>query len=521
MQKEVFKDKTASTKFDIPVSSENQDIIAAAKGSGVLFIGQIIEQVTLVIFTILVTRTLGASSYGLYSLGVGVALILATIAMLGLPEGMMRFLPISTSDNDGEKRSSTLFIGIGLSTTIGLCIGIIFYCLGEFLATNLFHEPSAVNVIRMFSVIIPLEAVGRVLLGAAIGLKQVDHRTYSYSIGFCLGRLCLTVLFLFVGLDIAGLIIAYSLSWVLTIGLLTYFINRALPLNSKVDVQWSEIRKIVSFSAPLCLTEITLQSSGYIDLFLIGIMSTMTSVGVYSAVTKVQMAGSLLLTPVVSIAKPMISELHHQSETKRLTQLYQTLSRWTLSLILPLIVTIILFSRSILSIFGDEFVTGHPVLLLVTFGLLINAATRMCQSMISMTGHPKVTFFTTLFGLILNVILDIIFIPRWGMVGSAFGSLLVFTVLGFIRLFFIYFVVGIWPYNSTIIKPLLAAMIALLAGFLTNHLFPATSSLFLLILDVLILCSIYIAAIALLGLTEEDRGILFRVGKRLKHMLYS
>ncbi len=518
MQKIFYKNKVASAQIDRPASSSNQDTLPAAKGSGILFIGQIIEEGSLIIFTILVTRTLGAASYGLYSVGIGVVLILATIAMLGLPDGMMRFLPLRLNEHDPEKTSGTLFIGLGLSAIVGLGIGIIFFILGEVLATYIFHEPSAVSMIRMFGFIIPLEAVGRVFLGAAIGLKRVDYRTYSYSIGFCLIRLCLTALFLYMGLDVTGLILAYSLSWVVTIGLLAYFVNRVIPLASRKQINRGEVQKIVSFSAPLCLTEITLQSSGYIDLLLIGIMGTMASVGVYSAVTKVQMAGSLLLAPIVNIAKPMISELYHQSEMMRLKQLYQTLTRWALVLILPLIVTVILFSKPILSIFGDEFVRGVPVLILVAFGMLINASTRMCQSMISMTGRSRLTFFITLIGLVLNVIFDVIFIPRWGMIGSAFGSLLVFAILGITRLSLVYFLIGIWPYNLTIIKSLLAAVMALFAGFLSNLLFPAASNLFFLMIDVFFLCSIYIMVMALLGLAEEDRDIVFRVGRRFNNI---
>ena len=521
MQENIYKAQVTSAQVDISDPSSHQDILTAAKGGGILFVGQIIEEGSTVVFAIMATRTLGAAGYGLYNMGIGVALILATVAMLGLPEGMMRFLPIGLGEHNAVKMRSTLFIGIGLSLIIGLSIGIIFFSLGEVLATNLFHEPSAAFVIRLFSIIIPLEAVGRVLLGAALGLKRGDYQVYSYSIGFSLVRLGFTALFLFIGLDVAGVVMAYSLAWFVTIGLLIKLINQVVPLNHQKHIKRGDIQKLVSFSTPLCLNEITLQFRGYVDILLMGVIGTMmASVGVYSAATRVQSSGNMLLAPIANIAKPLISDLNHQSETARLKRLYQTLTRWSLSFMLPLVATIILYPKPILSIFGDEFVIGVPVLILVGLGMLINAATRICHSMISMTGHSTMTFITTLLSLILNVIFDILLIPQWGMVGAAVSTVLAIVIVGLVRLLQIYFLVGLWPYNRTIAKPLIATLIALLAGLLANHFFSANSSLFFFVLDAFILWSIYIVATVLLGLSEEDHAVLSRVGSRLKNILY-
>jgi O-antigen/teichoic acid export membrane protein len=516
----LYKAKATLAQVDISNPPTHEDVLTAAKGGGILFVGQIIEEGSTVIFAIMATRTLGAAGYGIYNIGIGAALILATIAMLGLPEGMTRFLPFGLGEHNSDKTRSTLFIGIGLSSVIGLSIGIIFFILGDVLAINLFHEPSAASVIRLFSIIIPLEAVGRVLLGAAIGLKRGDYYVYSYSIGFSVVRLGFTALFLYIGWDVVGVVIAYSLAWIVAIGMLLHSINREVPLSNQKHIKRGDVQEIVSFSAPLCLTEITLQFRGYVDILLMGLFGIMmASVGIYSAVTRVQSSGNMLLSPIANIAKPLISDLDHRSEMARLKHLYQALTRWSLSFMLPLVATIILFPQAIMSIFGNEFVIGVPVLLLVGLGMLLNAATRICHPMVSMTGHSTTIFITTLFSLILNVIFDILFIPQWGMVGAAASTVLAIAIVGLVRLIQVYLFVGLWPYNWTFAKPLIATTIALLVGFLANKFFPAENNLFFFIADVLILWSIYMVATVILGLSEEDHAVLSQLGRRLKNIL--
>ena len=176
---------------------------------------------------------------------------------------------------------------------------------------------------------------------------------------------------------------------------------------------------------------------------------------------------------------------------------------------------IFLFAKPILLIFGDEFVMGVPVLVIVGCGMLINAATRICHSMVSMTGHSKLVFFNSTAGLILNVILNVILIPRRGIIGAAIATLLALTTIGLLRLIQVYWFMRIWPYSLTLVKPLFATAVSLLVGLILNRFLPAEHNLVYFILDAFILGLSYIIVIVLLGLSEEDYTVLSRAGRRL------
>ena len=77
-----------------------QDVYTAARGGGISFAGRLFEYIVRFAFGILIARVIGVEQYGLYTLGITVALIVSNIAMLGLQVGMSRFLPPAIHKKD-------------------------------------------------------------------------------------------------------------------------------------------------------------------------------------------------------------------------------------------------------------------------------------------------------------------------------------------------------------------------------------------------------------------------------------
>lgn len=512
----MHRDRPVPARINAFGPSPNPEVMTAAKGGGMLFFGRLFEHANRLVFSVIVARSIGAAGYGLYNLGMSVTIILATIALLGLPEGLVRFLPAGVREGDKAKVRATLLVGLGLPVALSLVLAVLLFGLANPVAADLLHEPAAVPVLRWISLLIPLEAAGQVLLAVALSFKHMDYQVYSYSVAFSLVKTGLTVLFLIMGLDVVGVIIANALAWVVAISLLVYFVNRLVPFRGSRHLTRRSMRELVSFSAPLCLTELTLQLRGYVDLLALGVLGTMVSVGVYGAASRIQMIGDTFLGVITRVSKPLISDLDHQGENLRLGWLYQTLTRWSLSSMLPFVATTILFAKPILAIFGDEFVAGVPVLIIVGMALVTGAGTRICHSMIVMTGHPRLAFLNTTVGLVLNLLFDLILIPAWGVVGAALATAISMTVVNIARLLQVYWLLKVWPYNYAFFKPFLATAVAVLVGLFMNRLVPAEGSLFYLVLDVVVLWSSYIATTAMLGLAEEDLMVLSRVGRRLR-----
>jgi O-antigen/teichoic acid export membrane protein len=498
----------------VHASSSSRDILTAAKGGGIIFFGSLFSYASRFVFGIIVARSIGADGYGLYDLGVTVALILTGFSLLGLPGGIVRFLPTAIRKRDETRVWGILQVSIALAGSVSLVLALAAFGLADLLAENLFHKPALGPILRLASICIPLTAVQYVLLAVIRSFKEMQYQVYADSILFNVTKIGLTVLLLMAGLDAWGVLVAYVVALVAEDVLLLYYLNRLFPLQRPLRAARRNVRELLSFSLPLWLTRFVSTFGRQAELLFLGILGTTASVGVYSASLRIQLVGDLLLSAVQTAAMPIISDLHHRGEHAQLNRLYRTLTKWSLLFNLPFFLTMILFARPVLAIFGQDFTVGVPVMVIVAIGILVDAGTGICGAMIDMTGYSKLKFYNSVGSLILRITLDLLLIPVWGMVGAAVATGLAIATLNIARLLEVYWLLRFWPYDFTFVKPIVSSLVALLVGFVTNLLAPADLNLFYLALNIALLWSSYAATTMLLGLSEEDQMVLNRIKRR-------
>ncbi len=497
------------------ISSSNQDILTAAKGGGIIFFGEMFAYASRFVFGIIVARSIGAAGYGLYDLGVTAALALTGMALLGFPEGIVRFLSIARGERDEARVWGTLQTAGALAGSASLALGLAVFGLADWLAQSLFHVPALAPVLRIMSLGIPLTTLGRILIAAAQGFKEMQYQVYADSILFNVGKIGMTILLLRMGAGAPGVALAYIIALVAEDVLLLYYVNRLFRLRRPLNTARRNTRQLLSFSFPLWLTYLLVSLGGQIEILLLGMLGTIVAVGVYGASLRVQAIGAALVGAVETAAMPIISDLHHRGEHAQLNRLYRTLTKWSVLFNLPFFLTVVLFGNPVLAIFGTEFTAGAAVLIIVSLGTLVDAGTGICGSMISMTGYSNLKFLNSLALLILRIAFDLLLIPAWGMMGAAMATSLVMALMGLVRLIEVYWLLRCWPYDFTFVKSAIAGGAALAVGLVMNRLVPADLNLLCLVLNVAVLWSSYAAATLLLGLSEEDRLVIARLRERI------
>lgn len=495
--------------------SLDKNILTAARGGGIVLFGQLFDYAGRFVFGIIVARALGADGFGLYTLGVTVSIVLASVVRLGLSEGMVHFLPAALHQREESRVRGILQIGLALPTALGAGLTVGLLLLADPLAKNVFHDAAAAPVLRVVSACVPLIALGRLLMASTRGFKYMRYEVYADNIAFGITRLTLTILLLALGWGLLGALLAYAVAWIVSDALMLFFLNRLFPLKRLLGSAQRSTRQLLAFSTPVCLTQVVRQVGANIELLVLGMVNTMASVGVYSAAVRIQTVGAMLLVAGEAVAKPIIADLYHQRDWVQLARLYQTLTRWSLSLMLPYFITILLFANPILAIFGEEFERGSVILIVVSIGTLVNAGTGICAAMIVMTGHSKVTFLDSLISAGLSVSLSLMLIPRWGLVGVAVAAALSMSLISLIQLAQVYWLHRLWPYSRVVYKPVLATAVALLVSYGVSRIVSAEQNVWYLLLNLVVLWLVYLATTLLLRLSDEDLMVLRRVEKRL------
>jgi len=102
-----------------------------------------------------------------------------------------------------------------------------------------------------------------------------------------------------------------------------------------------------------------------------------------------------------------------------------------------LFVLIVVFSEFVLDIFGNEFEIGKNTLIILAIGQFINAVSGSVGFLLNMTGKQRIFKNIFLIAVIINVVLNFILIPKYGMVGAAIATMISVAVWNIVSVVYI------------------------------------------------------------------------------------
>jgi PST family polysaccharide transporter len=192
-------------------------------------------------------------------------------------------------------------------------------------------------------------------------------------------------------------------------------------------------RKLLKDSWPLILSGLTVMVYMRIDQIMIGEMLGANSVGVYSAAVRlsevwyfIPSAIAISVFPSIIEAKSISEELYHSH--------LQKLYRITIYLAIAIAIPVTLFSAEIISVlYGANYLGAEKVLTIHVWAcVFIFLATISGQYLVT-ENYTRISLLRTFAGAAVNIALNLILIPKYGIRGAAVATLISqFTVAFFI-----------------------------------------------------------------------------------------
>jgi O-antigen/teichoic acid export membrane protein len=499
---------------DSPSVKPDRNILTAAKGGGIVFAGVMFNYASRFVIGILLARFLGAEQFGLYNLALTAATVTAGLALLGLQSAMVRYVSFFASQRDTAGLWGTLQIGLGLPMILSVLMGGGLYALAGPIAERLFHEPRLASLLRLGSLIVPFLTLSDIIAAATRGFKKMQYTVIAQNIAQPMIRLVLIVTLAIIGLNAAGALAAFGLTVMIVSVLLLYFLNKLFSLKHPLRTAGRNLREMLSFSLPVYLSDLIRTFGGNLQTVLLGTLNTITSVGIFTAASQVNLVGRLFHRSIVTASMPIVSELYSQGEREQMGRFYQTMTKWTFTANLPLFLILLMFPVPILSIFGGSFVDGATALSILAWANLVNVGTGICGVLLDMSGNTSLKLANSIVTTVLTLGLNILLIPRWGLMGAATAALAAAIIANLLRLFEVYLLFRLLPYNLSFAKPVVAGLAALAAAWAAHQLFATEANLIYAFMNMTLLLTIYVGLILLLGLSQEDRAILARLRRR-------
>ncbi|MCG6960957.1 MAG: flippase [Ignavibacteriaceae bacterium] len=389
-----------------------------------LFFERILRIIISFIVTIYIVRYLGPKDFGLYSYVISFSWLFGAFSTLGLEAIAVREIvkyPDKQEEINGTVFTLRLLGGI---IAIVLIASTVFITGEEFYTSILILIASVSFIFQSFSVI---EYFFRAIVKA-------KYNAYALSTSVICSSL-LKILLILIKAPLIYFIIAFSFEYfVLAIGyLLVYKRNKLSVFNWKFSKHLS--KSLLKDSWPLMLSGIVVMIYMRIDQIMIKNMINDEAVGYYAASVRLCEAWYFIPVTLCNSIFPAIVNAKNVSEqfyNNRLQKLYDLLAWLAIGISIP----VTIFSRQIISIlYGTEYINSAPVLTIYIWaGVAVFLGVASSQYLIN-ENLTKLAFVRNLIGMIVNVILNFLLIPGYGIIGAAIATLISYTLLSFVLSF--------------------------------------------------------------------------------------
>lgn len=437
-----------------------------AKSSVIVFIGVILSKIFTYLYRIIIARQFGPEVYGLFSLAIMLSSWFIVASSLGLGRGLLRYIAIYRSKKEINKIRYLFRKALFSLFIIGIIAGAILFSLSPFIANTIFNEPGLVPFLRFFSLVIPLGVILTVLSATLRAYEKIGWNSFIVNILSPSLKVILILIFIFIGLGINAVIFSYVLG-IFFVFLAAFFICRHkisevftnYVLSKKIKSQ--TFKEIISYSWPLLFTVIIWRVFEWTDSFLIGYFRTATEVGIYNAAVPIAMLIAVSTQLFMQLFFPLVTRSYHQGDKKTVKQISQQVGKWIFIINLPIFILLILFPEAFLNIlFGPEYLGAATALRFFSIGVLFFSLFEISSRLMEVKGKSKIILFDMIIIFILNIILNIILIPPYGIVGAAIATMSSFIVLSLIFAVQSFYYLSIIPIKRKMFNVIIAAIIS-------------------------------------------------------------
>jgi O-antigen/teichoic acid export membrane protein len=212
-----------------------------------------------------------------------------------------------------------------------------------------------------------------------------------------------------------------------------------LPKPAREAMYTFEAREWLRSALPLLLIMLLQVANRYADILMLGPIKGPEAVGLYKVAFQVAMLAGFTLQAVSVAIGPTIASLHVKRERARLQRVITQGTRAAFLISLPLGLAWVLAGRWFLAmLFGQEYIGTAMTLALLTVGQLINLIAGPVHQVLIMTSHEDKATKGWALAVGINVSLNAIFIPWWGIEGAAIATLVSMVVWNILLAVWIY-----------------------------------------------------------------------------------
>ena len=369
----------------------------------------------------ILTKALGVEQYGIFALIIVSISMLVPICTLKLDFALIRFLG---HVKDKRVISKQFISVIGIIFSIVLFISVIVFFLTKYIALNIFGNINVQYLIKISIPLIFLTVTNQVMREYLRAFQEMKKYT-AFQLMQTFGEIIITFILVLSGFGLLGAIYALLIVRTCTTAIGIMWIKPQINITIP---SFAAIKPYFPFALPLLPVALGHILINVGDRYVIGYFLGSGSVGIYSASYSLGLLLSLFFAPIPIVLFPTISNLFENNKIEEIKKHLQYSLKYFLMLAIPSSFGLLVLSKPILvTLTTQEFLEGYLIVPVIALSIMIYSISDLNNQIIILYKKTKVAAVINIIAALLNIGMNIILIPIYGIMGAAVSTLITFV----------------------------------------------------------------------------------------------
>ena len=386
-------------------------------------IGMSFTAISGIVLVPLYTRFLNPADYGVYSLISIIASLLFFLYDFGMINAIFRwYYQYESSEVILRRRVvNTAFIFLFFLASFSTFF---LWINSSIISKLVLNSASFTHLIRLMLLGVLLQS----LTWVPLSLLRIREKVVGFTIITMSGitvMIAMNYLLLSIGRGLEGIYEAYIIAYLLMVAILFFVTRREYAFDFSVK----ELKGMLKFGLPYLSVLIFSWAIDFSDRYLLSRLSTLQQVGLYSVGYKIGQAMYLAIKAFMVAWVPLMLSLSQENRDNAQRIFGKVFTYFMLSLLF-LFLSVSVFSREIIQIFTSQsYYEASQVIPCIAFAYVLNGVYVFMLCSLIVAKSIYIQPIVLLVSAIVNIGLNIIWIPRFGMMGSAAATVVSYSLV--------------------------------------------------------------------------------------------
>jgi O-antigen/teichoic acid export membrane protein len=458
-----------------------------ARGSALTGAGAVVAAFGGVALTIVVTRSFVPEIAGTFFASTAFFLIVSSLAMLGTDTGLVRYVSAHSATGQQHRLGETLRIALVPVLVTSTVWAIIMWFVSPALASwigNAQVKDETVAMLHALTPFLPVAAVYGGLVATTRGRGSMKYTVLVDSVVRTCGQPLLLLLTVWAGLGSQAAAIAWVTPYPIGVLICSFVLlrqarrirARSKPADDQVDVlavepadepledsmvesvaepisEFADVhgralaRDFWHFTAARAVASAVVMIWRRFDVLMVAALAGPADAAVYTAATRFLVVGQLGIQAVQMTVSPQFGRLFARRDLDGARRVYKTATMWTMTFAWPLYIVTGAAVGLVIPVFGADYDAGANVTIILSAAMLVATACGGVDAVLLMSGRSWLSLGNAVITLAVNVGLDLLLIPKYGILGAAIGHATSLALRNIMALIQINRLLGMWAFT--------------------------------------------------------------------------